>query len=144
MDETTGQVDMNIQRDSLPAPPRQRVIPTHNRWRSLRLSGLVFGLLGLTLILGTVQVSQVMGVWSTSGKSISSGQKIMPKGENTEELKGWMTIQDVLTAYGLTKEEMYARFSIPDTVPVTAQLKEIEAQAPTFSVGALRSWLNER
>lgn len=124
--------------------PGPRVVPTRNRWRSLKVGNYIFAILGLVLILGTVQVSQAMGYWTTSGKVTAEGTKIQATGANPDELKGWMKIEEVLVAYGLSQKELYERFNIPATLPPSAQLKDIEKEAPGFSMENLRAWLKER
>ncbi|MHB1416057.1 MAG: hypothetical protein ACYC1C_12485 [Chloroflexota bacterium] len=123
---------------------RPRVTPTRHRWRSLRVNTYLFAFLGLLLILGTVQVSQMAGLWTTSGKVTAGGEKVAATGANPDEIKGWMTIDEVLKAYNVPQADFYAKFGIPADVPVTAQLKDLESVAESFSVTDLRTWLTER
>lgn len=127
-----------------PRKGRPEVVPTNNKWRAFRVNNYVFALLGLVLLLGTIQVSQAAGAWTTSGKVTAAGEMIVATGANPDEIKGWMTISEVTEAYGVSVEELYAKFDIPATVPTTAQVKEIEKEAPDFSVDDLRTWLKER
>ncbi|NTU82439.1 MAG: hypothetical protein HGA45_24215 [Chloroflexales bacterium] len=39
---------------------------------------------------------------------------------------------------------LYERFAIPDDVPPSTALKELEAVAPDFSVTDLRAWVAEQ
>lgn len=127
-------------------PPDQtnsRVKPTNHRWRSVAVNPYLYGLLVLALFLGTVQVARVMNFWSTSGKVTGAGEKIQPTGTNPAEIKGWMTINDVLTAYKVPQAEFYAGLNLPADLPLTTQMKDIEKKVPGFSVDAVRTWLTQ-
>ncbi len=139
----TGDDDPLLRLTSLRAA-RPQVAPTHHRWRSLRVNTYLFAFLGLVLILGTVQVSQWAGLWTTSGKVTGGGEKVAATGADPAEIKGWMTIDEVLKAYGIPQADFYAKFGVPADVPVTSQLKDLEPVAERFSVTDLRAWLTER
>jgi hypothetical protein len=121
-----------------------RVTPTYYRWKTTSVNAYIFTILGLVLLLGTVGVAKGLNVWSTSGKLTGSGEKITATGTNTSEIKGFMTIKEVLDAYQVPQQEFYAKFGIPEDLPVTAQIKEIEKVAPAFSTSGLRDWLAQR
>lgn len=114
------------------------------RLRSTHVHPLLYAALVLAVFLGTLQAAQWGGLWVTSGKIDSSGQAIQITGTDPAEVKGWMTINDVLSAYHVPQAEFYARFQIPPDVAPTQALKDLEAVAPDFSVTELRSWLAER
>jgi hypothetical protein len=121
-----------------------RVVPTHNRWRSLNVNIYLFTLIGLLLFLGTCQASQSMGWWSTSGKITSTGEKVTATGTDPAEIKGWMTIKEVLAAYKIPWEEFSKQFNIPPGTSLDSPLSSLEALAPGFSVTNLRTWITER
>jgi hypothetical protein len=120
------------------------VVPTHNRWKSVKISSLAFVLIGLAVFLGTCQVSKAAGWWSTDGKVTLSGGAVILSGTNPSEIKGSMLIKDVLSAYKVSMEEFRAKFNIPAEVSPDALLNTIEKSAPDFSVTKLRAWLTER
>ena len=108
----------------------------------MRLNPYIFGVLALVIFLGTVAAAQIGGYWSVSGKVTGSGEKVAPTGANVDEIKGWMTIGDVATAYQVPLAELLTAFNLPPDTPPTKQLKELESG--TFSVTALRAWLKQR
>ena len=121
-----------------------RVVPTNNKWRSLNVNIYLFTLIGLLLFLGTCQASQSMGWWSTSGKVTSTGEKVTATGTNPAEIKGWMTIKEVIAAYKIPWEEFSKQFNIPADTSLDSPLSSLEAAAPGFSVTNLRTWLTQR
>jgi hypothetical protein len=124
---------------------RRQVAPTAQRhWRSLHIPAPIYAALVLVAFLGTIQLAQLAGFWSTSGKVTTDGAPVEVTGADPAEVKGWMTISDVMSAYNLTQDELYAHYAIPADLPVSAALKDVEAVAPAFSVTDLRVWLAER
>jgi hypothetical protein len=114
------------------------------RWRSIRVNLAVYAALVLVLFLGVIGSAQLAGVWSTSGKLTASGEQVQITGADPAEIKGWMTINDVITAYHVPKEQFYAQFQIPVDLPAAIPLKDIEPIVPEFSVTAVREWLATR
>ncbi len=119
-------------------------VPTHGRWRSVRVNAYAYAAVMLALFLGTIQVSQTLGLWTTSGRVTATGEKVVVTGADPAEIKGWMTIQDVTSAYGVPSQDFYARFGVPAETPGSTALKDLEAVAPGFSTEAVRTWLGER
>jgi hypothetical protein len=114
------------------------------RWRSIRVNLVVYAALVLVLFLGVIETAKLAGVWSTSGKLTASGEQVQITGTDPAEIKGWMTINDVITAYQVPKDEFYAQFKIPADLPVATPLKDIEPLVPDFSVTTVRDWLAAR
>jgi hypothetical protein len=108
----------------------------------MKVNPFVFGIVILVVFFGVLGGAKAVGVWSVSGKLNASGEKVRPTGANVEEIKGWMTLDDVSKAYNVPAAEIIAAFELPANTPASAQLKELESD--TFSVQALRAWLAER
>ncbi len=123
---------------------KARPIPTRPRWRSVSVHPLAYALLGLALVLGPVEAAQLAGVWTTSGRVSGSGREVTVTGADPSEIKGWMTIEEVVEGYDVPLTEFYARFTIPEDVPKTTALKDLESRVTGFSVDAVRTWLAER
>lgn len=124
---------------------QDRVAPTKpRRWKSVRLGLYVYAALILVVFLGSIQVAQVAGLWSTSGKVTATGEKIQATGADPAEIKGWMKISEVITAYKVPQAEFYAQFKLPADVSVDTPMNQIEKAVPGFSVGAVRDWLKTR
>ena len=114
------------------------------RWGSIRVNLVIYAILVLVLFLGVIESAKLAGLWSTSGKLTASGEAVQITGTDPAEVKGWMTINDVITSYKVPKEQFYAQFAIPADLPVTTPLKDIEPIVPDFSVASVRDWLAAR
>jgi hypothetical protein len=90
----------------------------------------------IVALLGTVVAAQAIGKWSVSGRDTVDITKLAPA-----DLKGWMTLQQVVDGLGISQSELYAIGNIPaETAPTTA-LKDMEA---VVSVTTLRDKLTAR
>lgn len=121
-----------------------KVNPSHNPWKSYRITPPVFALVGLVLFLGVVQIAGAADWWSTSGKTTGGGEQVALTGSNPDEVKGWVTIKDLLATYKIPKEEFYARWNLPADLSTDKQMKDLEKINPEFSTAALREWLTQR
>jgi hypothetical protein len=74
----------------------------------------------------------------------TGGVRITATGVDAAEVRGWMTVAEVASAYEVPVTELYARFGVPANTPPTTQLKDLEPVAPGFNVTALRDWLRAR
>jgi hypothetical protein len=108
----------------------------------MKVNPFVFGIVILVLFFGLIGAAKTMGVWSVSGKLTSTGEKALPTGKSADEIKGWMTLGDVTTAYSVPLDEILAAFELPLDTPATTQLKSLESDL--FSVSNLRTWLTIR
>lgn len=108
----------------------------------MKVNPFIYGILILVLFFGAIGGAKATGFWSVSGKLDSSGEKLAPTGTNPDEIKGWMTLDDIATAYQIPLAELLAEFSLPADTPGSSQIKSLESD--TFSPDALRTWLKER
>ena len=110
--------------------------------RTLPLPRVAYGLLILAVFLGTIGVAMATGAWQTSGRTTAGGERVAPQGVTVTEIKGWMALGDVATAWKVPLPELLAAFGLPeDTAPSTA-IKDLESDQ--FSMTGLRSWLAAR
>ena len=93
---------------------------------------LMPGLL-VAALLGTALVAQAAGLWSTSGRDTVDVTHMTPA-----DIKGWMTLQQVIDGVGVSQAELYALAGIPADLPTSTALKDMEALVPDFSVETLR------
>jgi hypothetical protein len=107
----------------------------------MRISPTLFGILVLVIFLGTILGFQAAGVWSVSGKT-KDGQAVQPSVDDVETIKGWMTLEQISTAYNVPLAELLAQFSLPADTPASTAIKDMESD--TFSADELRTWLLER
>ena len=121
-----------------------RAVPTNNKWRSWKVNIFVYMVIGLVFFVGSCQVAHLAGWWNTSGKVSVTGENITATGTNPDEIRGFMTIQEVLTAYKVTWEEFSKKFNLPADTALSAPLNTLEKVSPDFSVTKLRDWLKEK
>lgn len=108
----------------------------------MKINPFIYGALILALFFGVIGGAKAAGIWSVSGKLAASGEKLAPTGTNPDEIKGWMTLDDVATAYNIPASEILAAFDLPAGTPGDAQIKTLESD--TFSPANLRTWLKTR
>jgi hypothetical protein len=103
----------------------------------MRINPFAMPALVLVALFGTVFTAQAMGQWSTSGRIA-----IDPAKMTAADLKGWMTLQDVMVGLQISQEQLYAAGKIPTDVPPSTALNKLEALVPGFSVTTLRDALS--
>ncbi len=104
----------------------------------MRIPPILFGILVLTVFLGTILGFQAAGIWSVSGK-IKDGQDVQPSAEDVNTIKGWMTLEQISTIYNVPLAELLAQFNLPADTPALTAIKDLESEE--FSVTNLRTWL---
>lgn len=124
--------------------PAVAVTPTTQRWRSVTLSPYLYAIIGLAILFGTIQASKAIDFWTTSGRVTGSGQAVTLTGNDPLEIKGWMTLEQIATAYQLPVSELKAGVGIAPDVPDTVELKQVEKLVPGFSAQRVRDWLLAR
>lgn len=141
--EQPDQPMLRIPKSAHPVPT-----PTTRANRRLPVLAYVGGLLALIAVL--VVGAQAQGWFGTSGQvSAGSGagtsERAAPEtGASTAEIKGWMTLQQVIDAYPVTREALFAHFSIPADTPMSITLGELsESGTSTFEVTTVRTWIDD-
>lgn len=142
--ETTQAIPMvRIPKSAAPVPTS----PTHrSRPLPVRLYAGGALLLAVALLVG----AQQLGWYGTSGRGNAGegegGRVALTSGQSIGlDVKGWMTVQDVLDAFPVTRDALYAQFSLPASTPTDSRLGELsEASGGTFDIPALRDWLDGR
>jgi hypothetical protein len=149
---------------TLRLPARSRAIPTSNRLATRRVPAVAIPLLAVLLGGGVVVAAQATGHWSTTGRdavataggggaAVSDGTgpgsgtgtggdtSALPA--SPDDVKGWMTLQQVLDAAfpGVTEAGLRARFAIPATIGLGTPLKDLDGTVAGFDVATLRTWL---
>jgi len=107
-----------------------------------RIAPVAYGLLVVAVFGVVIGLGMASGTFQTSGRTTAGGERVAPQGESVSEIKGWMAVGDVATAWDVPLPEILAAFDLPaETEPSTA-LKDLESDL--FSVTALRDWLEAR
>ncbi len=99
----------------------------------MRVNRFLMPIIVIVALLGTTLIAQATGFWSTSGRDSTNLQNM-----TAADIKGWMTLQQVIDGLQVSKEELYATANIPLDVPTSTALKDLEPLVPDFSVTALR------
>jgi hypothetical protein len=108
----------------------------------MRIKPTYLGIFILVVFMGTVYAFRAAGFWSVSGKVDRQGQAIQPLSGDTSTIKGWMTLEQISTAYNVPLAEILAAFGLPADTPASTPLNKLENE--TFSVSDLRTWLGGR
>lgn len=120
-------------------------VPTQPRLRSVRVPlwvyvGSLVAIVGV-LVLG----AQAAGWLVTSGRTTAgSSERVVPAvGASTADIKGWMSVSQVLDAYPVTVQALYAEFAVPADTPTSTTLSELkEIEGVSLDVPALRAWID--
>lgn len=102
----------------------------------MRVNRFLIPILALIALFGTVLVAQATGNFATNGRAGTDLARLTPA-----DLKGWMTLQDVMNGLGISQSDLYAAANLPSTIPPGTALNKLEAQVPGFSVISLRDKL---
>jgi hypothetical protein len=105
----------------------------------MRVNPFLMPILLIVALLGTVFTAQALGQWSVSGKTAVNLANLTPA-----DLKGWMTLQQVMDGLKMSKDDVYAAGKIPADVPTSTALKELEALVPGFSTTTFRDALAQK
>jgi hypothetical protein len=145
-------------------PARSRAVPTSTRLATRRAPAAAVALLAVLLGGGVVVAAQATGHWATTGRDTiaagSGGGAGAGRGDGSgsgagagadsaalpaspTDVKGWMTLQQVLDAGfpGVTEAGLRAAFAIPSTVDLATPLKELDGVVAGFDMATLREWL---
>jgi hypothetical protein len=105
----------------------------------MRVNRFVLPIVIIVALLGTALVAQAVGLWSTSGRDTTDLSNLAPA-----DVKGWMTLQQVMDGLGISQAELYPLAGIPAEVPPSTALKDLEPLVPDFSITTLRDKLTAR
>jgi hypothetical protein len=102
----------------------------------MRVNRFLMPLIVIVALLGTTFIAQAAGFWSTSGRT-----SIDPESMTSADIKGWMTLQQVMDGLSVSKEELYGVGGIPLDIPAETALKDLEGIVPDFEISTLRDKL---
>ena len=105
----------------------------------MRVNRLLVPILALVAIFGTVLVAQATGNFATNGRAGTDIARLTPA-----DLKGWMTLQDVMNGLQISRTDLYAAGKIPSDIPPSTALNKLESKVPGFSVTSLRAALTAK
>ncbi|MBI5878058.1 MAG: hypothetical protein HZB53_10420 [Chloroflexi bacterium] len=102
----------------------------------MRIHPFFLPILMIVSVLGSIVLAQASGNWTTSGRTA-----IDPNTMTTADIKGWMTLQQVMDGLRLSPPDLYAAAGVPADVAPSTALKDLESLAPGFSITTLREKL---
>ncbi len=105
----------------------------------MRVNPFFMPIIIIVALFATVFTAQAMGQWSTSGKSAIDMTKLTPA-----DIKGWMTIQEVIDGLKVPPEWVYEAGKIPADVPATTAMKDLEKVVPGFETSLIREELTKK
>jgi hypothetical protein len=109
-----------------------------------KVNHYLFGIMAVTLFMSIILGAQALGIWSTSGKLDSGGKPVQVTGKDPTEIKGWMVLQDLSTAYNIPMAEIYNTFKLPSDTPPNVAIKDLEGKGENFSTTSLKSWIAQK
>ncbi|MBI5034377.1 MAG: hypothetical protein HZB51_27965 [Chloroflexi bacterium] len=87
----------------------------------MRINPFIMPIVLIVALLGTTFTAQALGVWSTSGRTAVDVANLKPT-----DLKGWMTLQQVIDGLKISQADLYQVGGIPSDTPTTTALKDLE------------------
>lgn len=150
-------------------PRSAHPVPTTPRLRSTHLPAWAYAMVIIAVFAGSILIGRDLGWFATtgrgtpllsaagtsshsaaaggSGQGSESGERVAPTtGAEPEDVKGWMTVQNVLDAFPVTQASLYQRFGIPADTPTTTTLSGLKesGELSGFDIPTLRTWLSEQ
>ena len=102
----------------------------------MRVNPFLIPILVIVALFGSSLIAQAGGFWSTSGRTSVDMENV-----TAIDLKGWMTLQQVMDGMQISQEQLYAAGNIPMDIPTSTALKDLEGIVPDFEVSTLREKL---
>lgn len=94
---------------------------------------------GVVPMLALVVLTLFTGNWSTSGRASVDMTSLTP-----ENIKGWMTWQDISDGLDIPLNDLYTLFAVPADIPPTTALKDMEKLLAGFETSTVRETLSAR
>ena len=103
----------------------------------MRVNKYVVPIVLIVAMFAVVLVAQAAGAWQVTGSTTvvpttTSGRP------DPEAIKGKMTLDEIITTYGVPKEDLYAGAQLPADFHTSKQAKEIESVVQGFELDTLR------
>jgi hypothetical protein len=98
------------------------------------LNKFLMPILVLAALLGSYLVAQATGFWAVSGKAMLDLENLT----SSADIRGWMTLEQVIQGFGIPQAELYAALAIPAGLPASTALKDLEGILPGFEVTLVR------
>ncbi|NWJ45672.1 MAG: hypothetical protein HXX08_07315 [Chloroflexi bacterium] len=117
---------------------------TTKRRLAPKVNHYVYGVMAVVTFMGIILGAQAMGVWTTSGKVDTSGKAVEITGKDPPEIKGWMLLGDIATAYNVPLAAIVAAFKLPADTAASTAVKDLEGKGENFSTTTLKAWIAQK
>lgn len=95
---------------------------------SKSISSFTTIILVLGIFFGGIFATQQLGWYQTTPKPLALGEKL-----EIDEIKGYMTLDEVSKGMNIDSKELYKRLNIPGDIPLGTKLKDISQYVEDFS-----------
>ncbi|NWJ46978.1 MAG: hypothetical protein HXX08_14040 [Chloroflexi bacterium] len=117
---------------------------TTKRRLAPKVNHYVYGVMAVVIFMGVILGAQALGVWTTSGKVDTSGKAVELTGKDPAEIKGWMLLGDIATAYNVPLADIVAAFKLPSDTTASTAVKDLEGKGENFSTTTLKVWVAQK
>ncbi len=105
--------------------------------KAIRVNKYWAPVIAVLALLGSVWVAKAAGAWQTSGRGVIL---VDEHGEaDPEGIKGWMTLYDVSSVFGVPLDALYTMIGAGPEVPPETALKDLEKLVEGMEVWAVRA-----
>ncbi|EYE88881.1 4Fe-4S ferredoxin [Fervidicella metallireducens AeB] len=116
------------------ACPSDKVLDIKTAGKSVKpLTNII---LVISIFLGGIMITKATGLYEVTPPKITASTRI-----TADEIKGYMTLEEISVAFKIELNELYERLQIPASIPKDTPLKEIKNFIPGFEVETVRELL---
>ncbi len=103
----------------------------------MRVNKYVMPIVLIVSMFVVVLAAQAAGMWQVTGSTqvvptTTSGRP------DPEAIKGKMTLDEVITTYGVPQADLYAALQLPAETATSTAIKDLESILPNFEVDLVR------
>ncbi len=103
----------------------------------MKVNKYVMPIAMIAVLFASVLVAQAAGVWQVTGSTTVIAVDSTGRG-NPDEIKGKMTLEEIMKGYGIPQTDLYAALQIPSETPASTKVKDLESIIPDFEVDLVR------
>jgi hypothetical protein len=99
----------------------------------MRVNKFLLPILVLVTLIGSAVTAQLSNNWAVTGKDQVNVDHL-----TSEDIRGWMTIQQIADGFDLSLDELYDLLELPSDIPYDTALKDLEKILPGFEVNNVK------
>jgi len=103
----------------------------------MRVNKYAMPVLSIAVLFAVVFAAQALGVWQVTGSTTVIAVDSSGRG-NPDEIKGKMTLDEIIRGYGIPQADLDAALGLPPDTPASTQVKSLETIIPDFEVDLVR------